>query len=378
MTNPPHDQPPGPTADERLKNLPEDRRQLVAELLKQARAARSPGATESAPPPPPSPPPPASSGEAHRAAPPPPGASPPHVNPFVQQWMGAQQAWSEARRTFFEGLGGHPGFGGIPGASTGGPRPPGASPLVALKPSGSLPPLFLAAPMFGSTFTYHLLALHLPAEQPVYGLQSPALDGQTPAQETIPELARDYVAALKQVQRAGPYYLGGHSFGGWVAFEMAHQLLAAGERVAFLGIIGATLPPSMTSPMQAKALEYAWGLVDDHTRLQRDASLTDAQRVAFRGAESMVGTPLQRIAAANLRASLRYVPRPIEQDLCLLVTMDLLCTSPGDRTLGWELLSTRTVDMEMHDGNHISCFAEPHVRDLANKLSVMLAKAQRR
>src|SRR5205085_11736270 len=59
----------------------------------------------------------------------------------------------------------------------------------------------------------------------------------------IEALPAQPVATVRQFQPAGPYYLGGFSFGGSVALEMARQLLARGERVAFLGIIDHTPPP---------------------------------------------------------------------------------------------------------------------------------------
>jgi thioesterase domain-containing protein len=223
-------------------------------------------------------------------------------------------------------------------------------------------------------FPYHHLALHLDPEQPVYGLQSPALDGVTPAHDTIPDMARDYVAVVKRVQRTGPYHVAGYSFGGWTAFEMARQLLAAGDRVAFVGILGTTPPPSMAAPMHAKAMEYAWELAEAHARVVESTAIPEQQRVAAQqaAAAAALRTPLQHIADANTRAGLRYVPRPIECDLSLFVTMDILAMSAVDRTMGWWLLTTREVDVQVHDGNHQNCFSEPHVRDLANRLSARL------
>ncbi|NEQ11458.1 MAG: hypothetical protein F6K37_37905 [Moorea sp. SIO4E2] len=43
--------------------------------------------------------------------------------------------------------------------------------------------------------------------------------------------------ALQAVQPNGPYLLGGHSFGGKVAFEMAQQLRNQGQEVSMLAIM---------------------------------------------------------------------------------------------------------------------------------------------
>ncbi len=53
----------------------------------------------------------------------------------------------------------------------------------------------------------------------------------------IEEMAADYLSNVRRVQPNGPYHFAGFSFGGMVAFEMARQLQAQGERVALLLLI---------------------------------------------------------------------------------------------------------------------------------------------
>lgn len=264
------------------------------------------------------------------------------------------------------------------GAEAGvGPSPgpfEGDEPVVALKKSGCHPPLFLVAPMLGSAFPYHYLALHLEPEQPLYGLQSPVFSGgELP--ETIPEAAKIYIQLMRRIQPQGPYYVGGYSFGAWTAFEIARQLLQAGEEVAFLGLLGTGAPPAVAFPLHAKAMEYQWDLMRSHGRLHRDTVLSDAERLAHRQAEAAAsGTPLQRSLASNAQAALCYAPRPIELGLTLFLTSDV--TSPNDHSLGWWVLCTREIDVCMHAGNHLNSFSEPHVEDLARKLCSRLRIAR--
>ena len=56
---------------------------------------------------------------------------------------------------------------------------------------------------------------------------------------SLPEIARTHVEQLRTVQPAGPYQLAGWSFGGVLAYEIAQQLVAAGEVVDFLGLFDA-------------------------------------------------------------------------------------------------------------------------------------------
>jgi aryl carrier-like protein len=117
------------------------------------------------------------------------------------------------------------------------------SPLVPLQPAGSKPPFFCVHPIFGVVLPYYELALHLGKDQPFYGLQPFGIDGLHPPLTTIEEMADCYIKALHQVQPRGPYYVGGWSFGGLVAFEMAQQLHRSGEQV-FLAIIDTLAPVS--------------------------------------------------------------------------------------------------------------------------------------
>src|SRR6185295_1833510 len=86
------------------------------------------------------------------------------------------------------------------------------------------------------------LARHLGREWPVYGLQARGIEGDLTPFDRIEEMAASYIEALRSVQREGPYTLGGWSFGGLVAFEMAQQLKEAGHEVALLALLDMNAP----------------------------------------------------------------------------------------------------------------------------------------
>ena len=50
-------------------------------------------------------------------------------------------------------------------------------------------------------------------------------------------MASVYVEQMRAVQPSGPYALVGYSFGGLVAFEIAQQLIAAGEKIELLCLL---------------------------------------------------------------------------------------------------------------------------------------------
>ncbi|KAI6092709.1 putative polyketide synthase [Hypoxylon rubiginosum] len=107
--------------------------------------------------------------------------------------------------------------------------------------------LFLIADETGSALSY----IQLPDLDPslcVYGVESPF--SKIPADFTIsiPQLAAVFAAAIRKEQTAGPYTLGGMSAGATVAYEVARQLLAAGEQVRGLLL----LDPTKTSDIEQR------------------------------------------------------------------------------------------------------------------------------
>ncbi len=112
--------------------------------------------------------------------------------------------------------------------------------LVALRKAGSLPPVFAVPGVFGNVVGFAELCHELGPGKPFYGLQSVGLDGSEPPLSSIEEMAVLYINEIRTVQPRGPYILLGACFGATVAYEMAHQLLAQGEEVAFLGLLDPT------------------------------------------------------------------------------------------------------------------------------------------
>ncbi|PKG37175.1 amino acid adenylation domain-containing protein [Psychromonas sp. Urea-02u-13] len=75
-----------------------------------------------------------------------------------------------------------------------------------------------------------------------YGIQSYGINSNEVPYSTIEEMAIADVQAIKEVQKTGPYYLWGYSFGAKVAFETAYQLEKGGDVVKHLGLIAPGSP----------------------------------------------------------------------------------------------------------------------------------------
>src|ERR1051325_10054788 len=116
------------------------------------------------------------------------------------------------------------------------------SSLFPIQPHGSKPPLFCVHAAGANVLIYRPMARHLGDDQPVYALQAQGLDGRSKPSKHVEEMAAHYVKEIRAFQPDGPYYLLGASFGGLVLYEMAHQLLAQGQEVAFLGMLNTNCP----------------------------------------------------------------------------------------------------------------------------------------
>jgi amino acid adenylation domain-containing protein len=109
--------------------------------------------------------------------------------------------------------------------------PPIFKSLVAIKSTGAKNPLFCFHGVGGNVLNYIALVPATKNERPLLALQSVGLDGVTPLLESIPEMAKSYIREMKIAQPEGPYLLAGGSMGGMIAFEVAIQLVKAGDKV---------------------------------------------------------------------------------------------------------------------------------------------------
>ncbi|WP_158625188.1 thioesterase domain-containing protein [Corallococcus terminator] len=122
-------------------------------------------------------------------------------------------------------------------ARVGTPRGRAELPVVALNAEGDRVPFFCVAPAGGSPLCYLELARALGPDQPFYGFQSQGLLDGKPMLSSVEDMVTLNLQGLRTVQPEGPYLLGGWSFGGIVAFEMARRLEAEGQKVALLALL---------------------------------------------------------------------------------------------------------------------------------------------
>ncbi len=117
------------------------------------------------------------------------------------------------------------------------PSSPPGNGLVVLQSGRQGPPLFMVHLVDGQLLWYRELVARLGADLPIHGFELAPDPGSAPVLTTFEELAAKYVQQMRVKQPTGPYFLCGYCWAGELTFEMAHQLVAAGQEVAFLALI---------------------------------------------------------------------------------------------------------------------------------------------
>jgi natural product biosynthesis luciferase-like monooxygenase protein len=282
------------------------------------------------------------------------------------------------------------------------------SPLVAIQPHGSKPPLFFMHAEGGNVLEYYPLARSLGPDQPFYALQSEMLKGHhvgsTPRME---ELAARYVREIRTVQPTGPYFIGGWCLGGTVAYEAAQQLEAQGQRVSLLAMIHTAGPgfPIFRSEITfaqrllhrtINRVHLEWCNLKAHAGLKaRLRHMRDRAKrpftIAQLKAERLIDPWLARVNLADrhslaykldaigkhhVRATLRYTAKPYAGER---VTLFRASQQSGhivpDPTLGWGAVLNGQLDVHEVRAHRENIMIEPAVRTLAQELAACVDRA---
>jgi thioesterase domain-containing protein len=205
-------------------------------------------------------------------------------------------------------------------------------------------------------------------------------------------MASQYIEAIAAVQPHGPYFLGGHSMGGLIAYEMAQQLLSRGETLDFLMVLD--------HPGPAARLRWSdylrWHVTCLAQLNMRDRVKYVEDRLAWKLRSSrFLPTFLRRLGAglatpggtvksvwrlrmleASFNAMDRYTIRPYPGRLTLMRSRRGAAAIHSDPCGGWGKVALRGVDVHEVPGDHMDMLNEPQVSVLADVLRACLAVAR--
>jgi thioesterase domain-containing protein len=240
----------------------------------------------------------------------------------------------------------------------------------------------------------------------------------------VPRLAEHYIQAMRHVQPEGPYWLGGHSFGGRVAFEMARTLEGLGQTVKQLVLFDCIAPPPAEESYDwdetllliafasasgldiAGSVDWLSGIITDADldhRLERTLRalqqhhlvLPDTRLVRFKGLFQVFNTNNQiaYIPAGPIHTDIvlfkarDWQPRSVDEpairqgiaDPAVLASLEALHRTwrqlneresrlRQDAQLDWDRYTTAAVMAYDMPGDHMTLVRDPYVQDLARSM----------
>ncbi|WHZ20161.1 MAG: polyketide synthase module [Rhodanobacteraceae bacterium] len=247
------------------------------------------------------------------------------------------------------------------------------APLVPIQPRGTRPPLFFVHAIGGNVLNYVRLAKGFHADQPIYGLQAVGVDGLAPPLESVPDMAKRYVAEIRKVQPHGPYFLAGGSMGGAIAYEIAQQLSSDGEPIGMLALFDTYGPANRrleTTRHRHISFARVWhGLGNRLLRVIDHVRVWQARRTGHALPYDLRHREIERVHG---RAYMAYVPAPFDGTITLFRASNQPA-SVTDRTLGWSESAIRGVEVIDVPGRHEDLVEQP---ELLEQLQSVLRRKQ--
>lgn len=238
------------------------------------------------------------------------------------------------------------------------------TPLVRVREGGNRRPLFLVHALDGGVFWSSALARHLPHDQSVYGLQSPALYGDLKPLRSIRRLASHYIEQILAVQPNGKCVVAGYCMGGMIAMEIARQLTCRGMRPGPVLLIDTPLvsePPRwrarFTQRLESRRLRLRW--LGRRWRLHLEPSARRRERLLYTQAHRLL---VQRLHHVLLRG--HHPPGKLENVVCLKAEQTRQRDGVDAREQLVRALKPRP-ELITVPGDHLSCIREPHLPRLA-------------
>jgi thioesterase domain-containing protein len=214
-------------------------------------------------------------------------------------------------------------------------------------------------------------------------VQARGLEEPGEPDRTVEAIAARNLDAIRGVQAHGPYAIGGHSFGGMVAFETACLLRAAGEEVDVVVMLDAGAPLGRR------------GITEHARRMRAQVRASGPLGIAYPAASSaraalaiprtayertrarVVSTTAGRVSRQGLAqyeafyelhvmAAKRYRPARTFDGHIVIFRVG------ASDDLGWSQLTTGAVTVVRVPGDHLSLLRPPAVREVGRQLTEIL------
>ncbi len=275
------------------------------------------------------------------------------------------------------------------------------SSLVAVNVTGKNQPFYCIHGVGGNILNYQPLAESLGNEHPFYGLQAKGLNGQETPLFTIEEMATHYMEEIIEHNPEGPYFIGGSSFGGRVAFELASQLRQKGKEVGLVALLDTSvvythedialgeklISNELNSWLRrvsyhindffatenSKKIKFISQKIKTIQRRQKNKNWQKKYQEHI-NQEGTIPLHLQDVKQACYQASKKYNMKPYDGKIHLFRAKDRGFMIIKDYDLGWSKFALGGVRVIDVPGTHTSILENPHVEFLAQQIKACIAE----
>lgn len=221
--------------------------------------------------------------------------------------------------------------------------------------SVSKSPLFFIHPVGGTVFCYLPLVKNLVTDRMIYAFQDPSIEAEKPLFTCIEDMATFYLEHIRRIQRTGPYYLCGASFGALIVTEIVSRLETEHETVQFVGLIDGWGAPSKID----FDVNYVRDIIQLHHNDKNEEIGLEKRKL------------WEDLLQQRLNIMKKYQYKKIQHPLILFKAIELL---PEYREINapdnhWSQFTPFPVTIRNIPGDHNTMLQEPSVGILAQAIS---------
>ncbi len=264
------------------------------------------------------------------------------------------------------------------------------APVILLKPGGSKRPIFyFHVHWIGGAFYCFNMAQQFGEDQPFYVFEPYRIDGLSATNyPSLEKMAADYLETMRSVQPEGPYTMVGFCGGGLIAFEIARQLRAGGEKTELLVLIEPLAGPARRRLIWPKFFRNLIGNMGKFLHLSpeqqfnfflfcRHFYLSFRYQQEYRREKDFRFWPDMQILHKDWMAKFvwiisKYTPEEYPDKATFFWSEEI----PEQRRLGWGTGSNaREIEVHIVPGTHDTCRTD-YLSALTDELKQCLEKAR--
>lgn len=244
-------------------------------------------------------------------------------------------------------------------------------------------PLFCFPGSDGSVHPFREMVALLPKGPPIYAIDKWLCYAEEDF--TVEQLAAFWLDQIKDIQKVGPYYFCGYSFGGLVAYEIATRLVDEGDSVGLVALLDAPNPAFQfrkTTYLIDRLKKYCFRLVRGEIKAFRSGGLAFLKSrggayfmPVIKTAFGIMNKPLPatlRSDAAFLKAWRSYLPKQYKKSVVCFRSEDRGPEYDCDPSMGWEICAAGGVQVHIVPGGHVDMMGMRSIGVIADKLAAYL------